>query len=263
MTTLRRSSSPPPDQSPATGDIDGPTRPLGLARASISTGLASLTPVPFVDEMVVHGLRKDWVEKWLNSLALSHEKGAVDALVGGEESSLLSRAGKAGVGLAAKPVRKLFRKTLRKAFFWIAVRRASLVALETYLMGRSLVRAREAGSFASGLSLEESRRVAIAFRGAVRGIDRQLTLDVARMLWENIPLRIQGDRLGGQEVPLEPDLHADEAAQLRAAAQRNEVRTLFNQFDSRFDTALAAAAANGAAASSPTDGPSEPRRGRA
>ncbi len=213
---------------------------------SISTGLASLTPVAFVDELVVHGLRKDWIEKWLGSLGLTHAPGAIYSLVGAEESSLLNRAGRLGLSLTTKPVRKLFRKTLRKAFFWMAVRRASLVALETYLIGRSLVRARAAGFIGESLSLEESQRIARAFRGSIGGIDQQLIIEVARLLWDKVPLRIQGDRLGGQEVPIEPDLHADEAEELRETAQRREVRTLFETFDSRFDTALASGDADGA-----------------
>jgi uncharacterized protein (DUF697 family) len=229
-----------------------------LARAALFTGLATLVPVPFLDDLLVDRTR----EHLVGSLLRAHGRGAatrrVQALWAG--SGCFSTC----LGWPFKLVLWPLKKLLKTVFFVLALRSAALQVGRTLALGRAVERRLQAGAFADApvpaagaadpLALE-ALQVRAALDRAYAGIDRvvlvrafEATLRGAR----HVPrlVRAAMRRLLRRGVtdeaaavaalpPEQQQAVAGAVDRVEATLEDPSVRAVLDELDRRFDHALA------------------------
>ncbi len=147
------------------------TRPRRLfAGTSLQTGAFQFIPLPFVDDWLTARQRWAMVRSILNERGISYD-GDVPRLLAGGGRSLVARAGSLAKGAVMKPMRKILRTTL----FWMTVRRAALVVVETYLLARFLHLPALGGQH---LTADDGRRLARIFEEISQNLDLKAARDV-------------------------------------------------------------------------------------
>lgn len=219
-----------------------------ILRSTALSGLCSLVPIPFLDDILIRRVRKGMIRKVL----WRHGKEADSAVLRGFYERE-SRGCMATVfGLLFTLVKKTLRKFFRTIFFFLAVRAAALVMTETFLAGRTAERVLR-GDSAVGRDSEPDR-IRSAFQNALKGSDREI-LSGAIVGARTITFGDRGFLRRNRSVtaesserndPLDPEDFPDGerrkiqriSVQLRKALESPAVQEFLSRFDRRFDAAL-------------------------
>ncbi len=241
----------------------GPGRRLGLvlARSALLGGLTRFVPVPLLDDYLEAKVRHHMVHSLLRMAGRTYRSGHLAPLWEGAEGCLGGCVGfvlRLPWTLTVKLVKKLFKTFL----VVLVVREAALHVAETLLLGRAVHRLLSAGAWPEGkqhepgLALrEEAREVRRAFDRAFSGADLRLL----RQALEEVLRRVSGlpragaravrAMFGGKKTDAEAPRDLPEAArpavdsgveEVEAALAHPEVAGFLEEFDRRFDEALAA-----------------------
>lgn len=223
-----------------------------LTSYSVLSGFASFVPVPFLDDYLLGRIRKSLVRRLLKRGESPISLLSVKEIYAGPSKGWLVSA----VGFVLIPVKKILKKLLRTFFFFLAVRRASLDSMETYLLGRAIERSLEKGLLlVQGSAEAEVPMIRSAFEAAARGADRHLLVATTRKMWKSLRSmlpdftafrRLRSSREGSEEII--PEALSGTSQEVLLEGQRrfekvlesDEMKLFLYGFDSRFDEALAA-----------------------
>lgn len=224
-----------------------------LLQRTLMTGICSMVPVPFLDDLLITKTRKGLVHRILRDHSLKIPVSELETYYAGFSRGCLIRT----VGLVFTVIRKVLRKILRTVFFFLAIRRATLEMTETFLLGRTLDRCIQSGLL-DGDSLDRQNVEAMrtAFESANRRSDLRMFAGAMRSAWVSIAgnrsvvrslvQRFRKDAQSVEEDELQPaDLSQSEQdvlekgeAVLAEKLEKSRVKEFLHSFDARFDKAF-------------------------
>ena len=217
------------------------------------TGICSMVPVPFLDDLLIKKTRKGLVHRILRDHSLNIPVSELETYYAGFSRGCLVRA----IGLVFTIIKKVLRKILRTVFFFLAIRRATLEMAETYLLGRTLNRCIQSGFFdGDRLEVKDVEAMRTAFETANRRSDLRIVAGAMRSAWVSIAgdrsvvrrlvQRFRKDAQSVEDDELQPaDLSQPEQevlekgeAVLEEKLEKSGVKEFLHSFDARFDKAL-------------------------
>ena len=195
-------------------------------------GVVCVSPVPFVDDILVGKYRRKMVRGILKKNGMSRPNpSTVKRLAQWEKMSFSKQVGRVVTGLVFKPIKKLFRTV----FFWFAARDAGRAMVETYLLSRTIQRLDDHQIPLHSLSYADAERVAGAFSSAIKSIDRRALSHLSQKAWRGVRRRKGFRRLATEGVEEQEGLEAQNAVE---EAIREDSPGFVDQFNRTFDDAL-------------------------
>ncbi len=214
------------------------------------SGLCSVVPVPFLDDILLRRVRKGLVHRILQKHGSDLNPETIKPVYAGPPRGCLGTA----VGLVFSAIKKLIKKLVKTVFFFLAIRSAALDMVETYLLGRTVDRYLERDFFRFESDPGgEVIRFREAFDKALAGSDRRLLARGMRQVWKRsggmkvaVKALVGKFREGSEEDEIQPeDLSAEPREVVEKGGQdleeemsRKEVQEFLAEFDARFDRAM-------------------------
>lgn len=224
---------------------------INLFRSTMLSGLCSMVPVPFLDDILLKRVRKGVVHRILQKHGSNLNPETIEPVYAGPPRGCLAKA----IGLIFSAIKKLIKKLVKTIFFFLAIRSAALDMVETYLLGRTVDRYVERDFFEGKSDVgAEALRFREAFNQALSGSDRRILAQGMRQVWSRgggmkaVAKAVAGRFKGGsEEDEIQPeDLSAEEreavekgGLDIEKEVNKKEVQQFLAQFDERFDKALA------------------------
>lgn len=106
-----------------------------LTLHALSCGLAAIVPVPFVDDLLLRRLRRDWIRDVCKARGLVLDAVGVDHVAGIRRLEGWRRMAQVVVNLTLKLFFKLVRRIFRSIFFFLAIKDAADAASEAFHRG--------------------------------------------------------------------------------------------------------------------------------
>lgn len=222
-----------------------------LIRSTVMSGLCSIVPVPFLDDVLLKRVRRGLVHRLLEAHGSDLNLESIKPVYAGPSRGCLATV----VGLVFSAIKKLIKKLVKTVFFFLAIRSAALEMVETFLLGRTVDRYLDRGYFKNtsdpGAQVLRFRE---AFEAALSGSDRRILARGMRQVWsqaggmKTVAKAFAGKfKQGSEEDEIQPeDLPPEQreaveqgGRDLEKEMTRKEVREFLAEFDKRFDEALA------------------------
>ncbi|EDM77270.1 hypothetical protein PPSIR1_17460 [Plesiocystis pacifica SIR-1] len=232
--------------------------PVVLSYSSLLVGLSRLIPVPFLDDIVEGQVRRQMVAAILHRHGRTTKTGEFGPLYsdGGGCLGLLWSILTFPIKLLLVPLKKL----LKTVFFFLAIRDMALRMGHALMLGRCLDRQLGKGELGDALSKKERTREVQAIRAAFEESYKGSDLGVLRHALSqslrgakslaavgtaavrSVVRRDNAVEEGASALPEKQQGAVSEGqAQVQAALEDEKVQGFLEDFDRRFDAALAAA----------------------